>query len=1642
MVARKVLHGDREENHLALFRREFEVLADLSHDRLVRVHDFGRTADGRTCFTRDFVDGDDLLSATAGTDPQTLLAICVETCRALRPLHRAGLLHGDIKPTNLMVEGGPSPRVRAIDFSFTHLAAGATPPRGTVPYMPPELLAGDSVDHRSDLYSLGISFHEILTGARPFDGTIDDIIAAHLADARPRLHATRFNARSDEERGILRGLEDITHRLMARRPDDRFPDLDELEAALTGLAPSKVPADDNSRVPSMNLLGDRQDIVSRISGAVRTRLDGQQGDGLLVLQGEAGSGRRAVARAVKWQAQLRDAHTAWISFEGTARSLQFLTRLWDQLDGWIPPDLDEEFRALRNDIERPDGIARRASRTARLIASCARRRPLLLILEDLDRASPEALTIIRAVLAHNGPDVRLFVLATVRDDCTRQNLIGQAESLTMPPFALSTVSSLIERTIGRSAVSSATDVLQHTGGNPLFVISLLEAAVRTGKTLSHLVSRSVPVTLTTRWEEQLSRLPDDALRVLRAAAILDHPSPLTLLCSVAEIPSPARDAIDTLIERRLLTDGPSGAEVSTAAFADLVRARMTDTERISFSRRAFELEQTDERRLRHAAVCREVDFVRRRGTAIAEDLIARGSPGAAADILDTIVSSPLPDDVIVPCTMLLCAVRIQMGDIDGAAAQLDALARHQQGPEDVRMKHLQARIAVRRGRFDDAASLLESVVEMDAPGRMEGPLLCELCEVEFRRGRIDACIRACDKGLDGILVDCPDRIALLCTKAKALAALARHQEALAIADDAIDAARRCGADPSLAFAIDVRAWILSLLGRMEESAQALEEAIALYRATDNLPRLSRSLQVLGNHFFWMEQWSRMLEHHEEAARLSATMEDPVQRNEILISRAFSLLCVGRFEEAALTLSRAGEEAERTGNLPHLFKVAVYEGDLAARQGRSVEAQKKWCTAYDGFMGLGEFAICAEVALEMARAHIAEKTPSSLQEATRLIDEATSHPRADLGRNFDSLLEFTRCQLLFATGHFEDALPRIDRLVETLEGTGQRDLLWQAHLTAAANLLDRGSHVLSKGRLRRAAAILEGLASGLPAEHQRAFWQDVRRAQVKQLLASMSDISSTELVDAGRRGSSDDRESALLYRILAFNRRIATETDTEALMTAILDGAIDISRAERGFILGPAKGGLEVLVAREMTAEQTGNPHTQFSRSIAESVYLDREAVITVDATGDRRFNEFLSIHHLQVRSVACVPLLWRGTALGVLYLENRLRSGCFDEADLRVLHAFADQVAVTLSHASALAEARRINEELTAAREQLEALVSSQREDLESRTTRLSLAQQQIARIRHQVEGRQDYFGLIGNGPAMRRVFDIVERVKDNAVPVMIVGCSGTGKDAIARVIHEAGCRSGEPFIPVACGAIPETLVESLLFGHEKGAFSGADKSSAGIFATAGAGTVYLDNIAEMSARMQINLLRVLQEGVFTPLGSGRSVQTRFRVLCSCSSPLEELVQNGRLREDLYYRLQVMTIRLPSLAERQEDLPRFVRLFADREAARLGHPKPAIDRSVVPALSRRPLPGNIRELEHLVCRVFVLHGGTDRLTADMFTDQDPLSPQSAHRKTEGPGHDDIVAVLEQCQWNRSEAARILGIPRRTFYRRLKSMNLL
>jgi Nif-specific regulatory protein len=481
------------------------------------------------------------------------------------------------------------------------------------------------------------------------------------------------------------------------------------------------------------------------------------------------------------------------------------------------------------------------------------------------------------------------------------------------------------------------------------------------------------------------------------------------------------------------------------------------------------------------------------------------------------------------------------------------------------------------------------------------------------------------------------------------------------------------------------------------------------------------------------------------------------------------------------------------------------------------------------------------------------------------------------------------------------------------------------------------------------------------------------------------------------------------------RVLNSENDPDALLESILDMALRTVEAERGLVLlredreGPEAGTFVVHASRDLDAE-TARDAESYSLGIVSQAGQGR-SIVALDAGRDERFRDLRSVSLYGIRSLMCVPLRARGRILGTVYLDSRRGGRAFTPEDLRFVEAFAD-------HAGLAVENARMRQRLEWHNRQLQAAA----------------------------EAATGHGSLVGRSPAMRAVFSLVEKIAASELPVLIRGESGTGKDLVARAIHFQGPRRRRPFLSENCAAIPESLLESELFGHVRGAFTGADRAREGLFERADGGTLFLDEVGDMPPPMQAKLLRVLEDGLVRPVGGEKAIPVNVRVVTATHRDLGGEIRAGRFRQDLLYRLQVLTIELPPLLDRPGDVALLVASFLERIARERGRKATPIDDAALAILERHSWPGNVRELQNVLQRLDLL-AGNRAITAELVA-SDPSIGGRGEAPSRRAGFSlragekaELERALRAADGNRVKAARLLGISRATLYRKLERHGL-
>jgi len=411
--------------------------------------------------------------------------------------------------------------------------------------------------------------------------------------------------------------------------------------------------------------------------------------------------------------------------------------------------------------------------------------------------------------------------------------------------------------------------------------------------------------------------------------------------------------------------------------------------------------------------------------------------------------------------------------------------------------------------------------------------------------------------------------------------------------------------------------------------------------------------------------------------------------------------------------------------------------------------------------------------------------------------------------------------------------------------------------------------------------------------------------------------------------SHEAELTLLKEMLS----LLAEDEVRLILERALDALIRLCGAERGFLVMRRGEALDVVSARHLDSSHVRGALHEFSHTLLRRALDEGRSLLYENAAAHAELRGIESVSRLKLLSVLVVPLKCDGVPLGAVYVENRRASRLFDEETARLAEAFAELAAAALGRARTL----------RALRETVE--------------------------VYEALPGRGEAFGdLVGEDPAFLEILETVATAARSDLPLLIEGETGTGKGLLARAAHRAGPRSGRPFVHINCAGLPESLLEDELFGHVKGAFSGAHAEREGLFAAADGGTLFLDEVAEMSPAMQAKLLTVVEEGVVRKVGSDRPARVDVRIVSATVRTLHREVAAGRFREDLYFRLNGVRVVLPPLRRRKGDLPALVRHFVRSASRAAGIAPPPVTDEAMRRLGAHDYPGNVRELESIIRR--------------------------------------------------------------------------
>ncbi|QDU68331.1 sigma 54-interacting transcriptional regulator [Engelhardtia mirabilis] len=1571
------------DSSLAEAAAELEVLSTLRLEGTARLVDHGRLEDGRTFLAREWIDGIPLEQWASGRTPEAIGRLLADLTDGLEALHRAGFAHGDLSAVNVLVTAGDRPVL--VDFGLSgaidaeRAGVAAT---GTLYAIAPERLAGSPPSPAADLFALGALAHELLVPARR---TAREFYSQF--PSRPFLEAsgTSVDDLPDWARETVEAL-------VARRPEARPAGAAAvgralrtrlgLEAGASILAPLRVPT-------SLGREAFLRWIVDGFEPAPHEAL---------AIALPAGDDPRAVLEALRLRATI-----AGIELDAL--------------------ELSGELAALGNGAAMDHWAAGHASDLGRRWLAVSMDEPSALAAAAVDRLARSR--------KQSGGDARLLVVGTALGQGASGWRVEHAPAVRARELA-EHLDDLLDAGSQERLERLADQLVRASKGAPAAIERLLRRAQHEGWIVDG----------GDRWRLRPGPLPDLARW---SETDLDPPAEEGLreiLLALAMVPGSCRlDALAQVVGAALSTVATRLAHLSSSRWVrweggevalvrDVDAIGLLDRGRRQMIARRWS-DVLDSQGASRAATWHLRWLARSVGqddVLLAEwheqlhELRDSGSPEfalAGLHVLESLAGDDAPADLAVE--RALCWA--QLGDARQAADALGAY-RPSDAPGQARGELARAQIARIVHDEPRASAHFDRAVELDPGVRLEAEL--GRVQMEFARGEDAALIERVDR-LQRFDDGTGDRTAwrTWCDLGR-LRAVARGRRGQ------VDAARS-ELDQWLAEACargdDAAVGTLSMnLATIERRTGSHGRSIALFAsaaaALRSAGRIANEANARGQLGGALREGGDLMAAEPELARALAVRERlGDEAGAATLRGLFALLTAerGHAGAAIADLERAVEglsAGQRRLSAPLLLA----RSDLQrARIGRDPLGSSELS---------GEAAVDPRVFLDQGRAAALR---GHTAEARAFVGRG-----AELARRLDQVPVEAEARFLARVLEGEAAVTDGVESDDRATGLLAEDLtLWNALVAGdVATLANLARQLASRGRDDRAARAWLAVAarSDDPELAEEAASQardhlercavglsQRERFALRRTLLNLPDPRPRDLDERSGSATDDEELEMEIMQLLALNHRLAGQEDLDGLLTEIVDSACQVTGAERGFLVLEEGGQLRLDAATEFARGDVAASDVSVSTSIVGEALASMKTLNVSNAADDPERGRAPSIVEHELRSILCAPFRATEDLRGVVVVDHRLRTGAFGPRAERLLGLLADQAAL------AVGQLRR-REQIHDLNKRLSERVVRQERDLEA------------ARKALQDRGLESPgSGLVGSSKSIETVRALISKAAPSGMPVLLRGESGTGKELAARAVHEQSERHAAAFVSENVAALPASLIESELFGYRRGAFTGADTDRAGLFERAHGGTLFLDEIGEMPLELQAKLLRVLETRRVRRLGDGDERSVDFRLVTATHRDLEAAVGAGSFRQDLYYRIGGIEVRLPSLAERAEDIPELVEHFLTLLAASTGERR-HVSSAVLERLTRRPWPGNVRELRNEVRRLCVLSEGEiddpslvgePTLGAAVIPATGPIPTMAEIERAA------IERAVAQTGGDKREAARLLGISRAKVYQRIK-----
>ncbi len=1665
----------RDASLTAQLRNEFLILSSLRHQSIIQAFDFGIRSDVGPYMAMQYGADSTLEAYRARLSPKHARDVLLQLASAVDFLSSRGILHRDISPSNILINEAKSPEDRPnallIDFGMaTGPGAISAEPAGTLPFIAPEVLANGTQDLASEVHSLGASVASTLDPScmtPDFQSLLDNLTSK---DRTTRLQAwevllTEVWPAPIHSRDSLR---DLLYRPQVQGCNDK---LDRIKEAL-----------EPKETPSIN------------RGAPR----------VFLITGEEGIGKSRLSAEIELLSKSTGRNTLLIRCsKESITPLEPLFSLTRHHRGPMRASLGNASYPASGPVRHTVASREVGNNSAQIQAIQAlandlhvvsRAEPLTILLEDIQNADPETLELVRLLAVQAaGPVVILTCLGERRLRPELEALVAfitarvSVVPIELSRLSLNEVDRFLKATIGESG--DARELTNHvhalTDGNPLLMQEVLLDIADAGALVrrpggysllsAKLNAMDLPKTLESFAESKLSRLEPHLRRLLEILSVVDGSASGERIAGISGRNTRAvLQDLQSLVAQGLLVGAqtehgciysfrhrcirdlsynaidPSRRRSLHQSFAQILEELNPLTEELTNRIAHHYIEAADHDKAPEYAFRAASHAMERFATKRAINLYTKGLDLIPGDCLEQRFHA----------LETLGGLLVMIGNMTRATSvynEMQLLARtsgsrHKEAIATGQM----ARLLIEGGEVRRAAEYAEHAITRfveasDIRGEISG-LVTRARAIHWLGDSVSASkvaesaharsLQTADLHSESVVRQLQGVIA--CDMGDHSNAITFHEEAFRLKTEINDVvgaavalcniglvhleqnhlstARECferalveAREKGMSLAAILASVNLGevhrLTGQLEAAEYLYRESVALAEGSNRKYLLAYATYSLFFPGFLRGQLSGAREHLSKAEQLQKSVANRSGLVLVLAAKSSLYRHLGLEQVAELAAEEALQVAREVDSPPttNAALAACFESRADVPAGNDAVVPSR--AEVDKARKHGKTPSFIQLLYAAARFQLQH---GDLNEALALLAEAK-----EIAKEAGLMPDLARGALIEG-----QALLRLQRRAEARvvleEGAaearrmGLRPLLshllyWLAQAQEAV-----GDAAGAGASLFEAADLVTAIASEIGEDDlQQSYLRVPTNAAIRDRAERLERAGFARRATSGEAKSAEEIAAQVVEDV---GRELGADAPLRDVLTAVLDRAIESIRADRGLVFHFDSDSHEVTIARDLEGE-TIQDATDYCRSILKDV-ASGQPILSVDVPSDERFSQRRSVVLYKILALMCVPLKVGDRVLGALYFDSRSGHRPFRDADMRLVKAFSDRFALAIMQA----------------------------QDEQAMREKAIVINREMAE-RYRMES------LVGESAAMKRLFKMMGSVIKADCNVLITGESGTGKELVARAVHYGGPRRLRNFVPLDCGAVPESLVESELFGHRRGAFTGADADKRGLFEEADGGTLFLDEIANTTPTFQAKLLRALQSGEFRRLGETATRRADVRIIAATNGNIEGAIREGRFREDLYYRLNVVTLSLPPLRERESDVLLLAENVARRVCAERGIRFRGIGRGAAGRLLAHGWPGNVRELEHAVEAALVvsedglvrrealpekIRGGEVDAVRDLLRHEVAVVGGDRRPKDE---RSLIQDALGRCGGDKSRAARLLGWNRMRLYRRMRALGI-